>query len=167
MLYSICRFFLHNYPCIYFDSKSHNCQNYCIYWHSWLCLEMALPLYMVNYVSSEILWLSHTLLDPNEFQSEMNAFKNSTDDMREMQTLHGASHALIAIPNNILIPTDSRTRKSHNQTFRHITTQKDTYKWSFFSHTIVQWNILPQTIISSPSIDSFREQLTPAVLLSI
>ena len=133
MLYSICRFFLHNYPCIYFDSKSHNCQNYCIYWHSWLCLEMALPLYMVNYVSSEILWLSHTLLDPNEFQSEMNAFKNSTDDMREMQTLHGATQALIAIPNNILIPTDSRTRKSHNQTFRHITTQKDTYKWSFFS----------------------------------
>ena len=46
------------------------------------------------------------------------------------------THALIAIPNNILIPTDSRTRKSHNQTFRHITTQKDTYKWSFFPHTI-------------------------------
>jgi hypothetical protein len=39
------------------------------------------------------------------------------------------THALIAIPNIILIPTDSRTRKSHNQTFRHITTQKDTYKW--------------------------------------
>ena len=77
------------------------------------------------------------------------------------------THALIAIPNIILIPTDSRTRKSHNQTFRHITTQKDTYKWSFFPHTIVQWNILPQTIISSPSIDSFREQLTPAVLLNI
>jgi hypothetical protein len=38
------------------------------------------------------------------------------------------THALIAIPNIILIPTDSRTRKSHNQTFRHITTQKDTYK---------------------------------------
>jgi hypothetical protein len=77
------------------------------------------------------------------------------------------THALIAIPNIILIPTDNRTRKSHNQTFRHITTQKDTYKWSFFPHTIVQWNILPQTIISSPSIDSFREQLTPAVLLKL
>jgi hypothetical protein len=37
------------------------------------------------------------------------------------------THALIAIPNIILIPTDSRTRKSHNQIFRHITTQKDTY----------------------------------------
>ena len=33
------------------------------------------------------------------------------------------THALIDIPNIILIPTDSRTRKSHNQTFRHITTQ--------------------------------------------
>ena len=47
--------------------------------------------------------------------------------------LYKITHALIAIPNNILIPTDIRTRKSHNQTFRHITTQKDTYKWSFFS----------------------------------
>jgi hypothetical protein len=41
--------------------------------------------------------------------------------------MYKITHALIAIP------TDSRTRKSHNQTFRHITTQKDTYKWSFFS----------------------------------
>ena len=57
--------------------------------------------------------------------------------------------------------------KSHNQTFRHITTPKDTCKWSFFPHTIAQWHILPQTIISSPSIDFFREQLTPAVLLNI
>jgi hypothetical protein len=81
--------------------------------------------------------------------------------------LYKITLALIAIPKNILIPTDSRTRKSHNQTFRHITTQKDTYKWSFFPHTIVQWNIFPQTIISSPSIHSFREQLTPAVLLNI
>jgi hypothetical protein len=39
--------------------------------------------------------------------------------------MYKITHALIAIPNNILIPTDSRTRKSHNQTFRHITTQKD------------------------------------------
>jgi hypothetical protein len=38
------------------------------------------------------------------------------------------THTLIVIPNNmhVLIPTDSRTRKSHNQTFRHIATQKDT-----------------------------------------
>jgi hypothetical protein len=35
--------------------------------------------------------------------------------------MYKITHALIAIP------TDSRTRKSHNQTFRHITTQKDTY----------------------------------------
>ena len=37
--------------------------------------------------------------------------------------MYQITHALIAIPNIILIPT----RKSHNQTFRHITTQKDTY----------------------------------------
>jgi hypothetical protein len=51
--------------------------------------------------------------------------KISTLDLKS-DKMSSLTHALIAIPNNILIPTDSRTRKSHNQTFRHIT-QKDTY----------------------------------------
>ena len=80
--------------------------------------------------------------------------------------MYKITHVLIAIPNNILIPTDSRTRKYHNQTFKHITTQKIHTNGHFFSHTIVQWNILPQTIFSSPSIYCFREQLTPGVLLN-
>ena len=74
-------------------------------------------------------------------------------------------HCLIAVPaTHILIPTDTRTRHSHSQTYRHIQTAKDTYKWSFFPHTIVTWNSLPQQIVQSSSIDIFREQLSPAVL---
>jgi hypothetical protein len=46
-----------------------------------------------------------------------------TLDERHLKTrlimMYKITHALIAIPNNILVPTDSRTRKSHNQTFRH------------------------------------------------
>ena len=60
-------------------------------------------------------------------------------------------HCLVATPSHILVLTDSRTTK-------------DTYKWSFFTNTIIQWNILPQTVIASTSADCFREQLTPAVL---
>jgi hypothetical protein len=43
------------------------------------------------------------------------------------------THALIAIPNIILIPTDSRTRKSHNQTFRYITDTKKIHTNGHFS----------------------------------
>jgi hypothetical protein len=68
------------------------------------------------------------------------------------------------MPSHILVPTDSRTRQNHLQTFRQIQTTKDTYKWSFFPNTIIQWNMLPQTVIASTSADCFREQLTPAVL---
>jgi hypothetical protein len=60
-------------------------------------------------------------------------------------------HCLVAIPSHIIVLTDSRTTK-------------DTYKWSCFPNTIIQWNILPQTVIASTSADCFREQLTPAVL---
>ena len=60
-------------------------------------------------------------------------------------------HCLVATPSHILVLTDSRTTK-------------DTYKWSCFPNTIIQWNILPQTVIASTSADCFREQLTPAVL---
>ena len=68
------------------------------------------------------------------------------------------------MPSHILVPTDSRTRQNHLQTFRKIQTTKDTYKWSFFPNIIIQWNMLPQTVIASTSADCFREQLTPAVL---
>ena len=75
-------------------------------------------------------------------------------------------HCLVAIPSHILEQTDSRTRQNHSQTYRHIQTSKDTYKWSFFPRTIIQWNLLPQTVIETTTVDSFRDQLTPAVLSS-
>jgi hypothetical protein len=42
-------------------------------------------------------------------------------------------HCLVAIPSHLLVPTDSRTRQNHLQTFSQIKTTEDTYKWSFFS----------------------------------
>ena len=73
-------------------------------------------------------------------------------------------HQIVAIPSAILIPSDSRTRKNHNYTFRHISTKKDTYKYSFFPYTITQWNLLPMQTVAVATVDTFREQLTPAVL---
>ena len=72
-------------------------------------------------------------------------------------------HCLVAIPSHILEQTDSRTRQNHTQTYRHIQTSKDTYKWSYFPRTIIQRNLLPQTVIETTTVDSFRDRLTPAV----
>jgi hypothetical protein len=42
------------------------------------------------------------------------------------------THCLIAIPTNILVPSDNRLRKHHSQSYQHIQTSKDTYNGHFF-----------------------------------
>ena len=39
------------------------------------------------------------------------------------------THCLIAIPTDILMPSDNKLRKHHSQSYHHIQTSKDTYKW--------------------------------------
>ena len=64
------------------------------------------------------------------------------------------THCLIAIPTDILVPSDNRLRKHHSQSYQHIhvQTSKDTYKWSFYPHTIIKWNMLPQHTVQSTTI---------------
>ncbi|XP_071133190.1 uncharacterized protein [Mytilus edulis] len=82
--------------------------------------------------------------------------------------MYKITHQLVAIPSStILIPSDSRTRKHHSHTFRHIYTSKDSYRFSFFPYTITQWNLLPTTVVNTQTVDSFRDQLTYAVLSTI
>ena len=73
-------------------------------------------------------------------------------------------HHIVAVPTTILIPTDSRIRHIHPFTYRHLHAFKDLYKYSFFRDTIIYWNLLPQTIVLCPTVNTFREQLTPTVL---
>ena len=71
----------------------------------------------------------------------------------------------IAVPyENILIPSQSRTRSTHSNTIRQIQCNKDSFKFSFFCRTIKDWNKLPENITNSTSIDIFRERLTHDVL---
>jgi hypothetical protein len=73
-------------------------------------------------------------------------------------------HHIVAVPTTILIPTDSRIRKIHPFTYRHLHAFKDPYKYSFFPNTIIYWNLLPQNIVLCPTVNTFREQLTSTVL---
>ena len=65
----------------------------------------------------------------------------------------------VALPlDDLRIPTRI-TRQSAGRSFIQLGTGCDTYKWSFFPRTIVDWNRLPNQIRSSTSINSFRSDL--------
>jgi hypothetical protein len=57
----------------------------------------------------------------------------------------------IAVPyDNILIPSQSRTRSTHSKTIRQIKCNKDSFKVSFLCRTIKDWNKLPEHIVFGP-----------------
>ena len=57
------------------------------------------------------------------------------------------THNLVAIyPSNLLFPMDSRTRHHNPHSFQHIRCNKDTYKFSFYPQTVIQWNLLPSML---------------------
>jgi hypothetical protein len=85
--------------------------------------------------------------------------------------MYKVSFHLVAVPSDILIVSDTMTRKYHPLTYRQIHTSKDTYTFILSIHsTIPQWNQLPIntfTFVHIPSVVSFREQLTPVVLCNL
>ena len=50
--------------------------------------------------------------------------------------------------NYLLVNNDTRTRGSHSYKYRVPKTTKDVFKFSFFPHTIREWNLLPEEIVS-------------------
>jgi hypothetical protein len=53
--------------------------------------------------------------------------------------MYKVSFHLVAVPSDILIVSDTRTRKYHPLTYRQIHISKDTYRHSFFPYTIPQY----------------------------
>jgi hypothetical protein len=59
----------------------------------------------------------------------------------------------------ILIPSDNRTRSEHGHKFCIPNQETNEYKYSFFPHTIPQWNCLPKALIDSDTVDTFKHRL--------
>ena len=77
-------------------------------------------------------------------------------------------HIVAIYPTNLLVPSDSRTRQfTHSHSYRHIHTSLDSYKYSLYPKTIVQWNMLPAAAVQCPTLDSFKEQIPLSVLQHI
>ena len=54
-------------------------------------------------------------------------------------------HHVVAIRplDTLLLPTTTITRYNNSHTYKHSRTEKDSYNYSFYPRTIIQWNLLP------------------------
>ena len=55
---------------------------------------------------------------------------------------------------------ESRKRESHQFKFRVPYANKDISKFSYFPRNIADWNCLPEAIVSSSSLESFKSNLS-------
>jgi hypothetical protein len=76
-----------------------------------------------------------------------------------LNMLFKAIHGTAKLPLTDLHRPTRLTRNSTDLTFMPLGSRCDTFKFSFFPRTIVGWNKLPSSVISSPSLDSFQSSL--------
>ena len=62
----------------------------------------------------------------------------------------------IDIPPEMTKPTRT-LRRSHKHSFIQLQTRTDSYKYSFFPRTIIDWNSLPESVISQSNTEKFKE----------
>jgi len=71
--------------------------------------------------------------------------------------LYKAINGLVAIPMDE--HTSRCTRHCGPDTFIILQSRVDAYKFSFFARTVIDWNSLPSSAISTPSVNSFKTAL--------
>ena len=76
-------------------------------------------------------------------------------------------HHVVAIHplDTLLLPTTTITRYNSSHTYQHIRTDKDSYKYSFYPRTIIQWNLLPIHVHEAATVDAFKALVPVTVLL--
>ena len=79
-------------------------------------------------------------------------------------TFYKSINNLIYLPIPVSVrPADPRTRSKHPYKFRHIATNTNTYKYSFFPRTIPLWNSLPTTAVTATSPEAFQVYALPTI----
>ena len=63
---------------------------------------------------------------------------------------------LVAVPMPSVISVPVRSTPRHPHDFQHMYTSTNSCKYSFFIHTVHQWNLLPPSIASMASLSSFK-----------
>jgi len=73
--------------------------------------------------------------------------------------LYKAINGLVAIPIDELEHTSICTRNCGPDAFIILQSRVDAYKFSFFPRTVTDWNSLPSSARSTPSVNSFKTAL--------
>jgi len=68
-------------------------------------------------------------------------------------------HGLAAVPVDTFHRPIRTSRYSDGDTFTTLSSRVDSYKYSFFPQTISDWNKLPLSVRSKPTVDLFRAAL--------
>ena len=68
-------------------------------------------------------------------------------------------HGLAAVPVDTFRRPIRTSRYSDGDTFTTLSSRVDSYKYSFFPRTISDWNKLPLSVRSKPTVDSLRAAL--------
>ncbi len=139
---------------------------------------------------SSTIWDPHTKLQINQIEKVQrraarfvsSRYHNTSSVSDMLQTLNWPSleirktrtrlimfykiiHSVVAIqpPINLLIPADPRTRQCNIHSFKHIHTNKDSYQFSFYPRTVIQWNLLPPSVYVADTVDAFKALTYPVV----
>ena len=79
-------------------------------------------------------------------------------------TFHKSINNLLYLPiPGSVLPADPRTRSKYPYKVRHIATNTNAYKYSFFPRTIPLWNNLPTTAVTATSPEAFQVYALPII----
>ena len=81
----------------------------------------------------------------------------------DVTLMYKVVNCLIAVPVNYhpITATIRSTRRSHSMKFIPIQTRINAYQNSFFPRTVTTWNFLPESCITSASLDAFIKIINP------
>ena len=88
---------------------------------------------------------------------EWKTLEERPKDLR-LTMLYRIDNDLIAIPPTRLQEPERKLRGNCRK-FQTIRTSSDTVKYSFYPHTIKQWNLLSSTTVSATLVDDFKKGL--------
>ena len=83
-----------------------------------------------------------------------HSFQTRREDMKAIM-MFKIVNCLVDIPKNQLSFTSTMTQ-GHYQRYRPLYPRVDVYKYSFFPTAIHIWNNLPEDVVNSADIDTFR-----------
>ena len=81
------------------------------------------------------------------------------EEMLRKCTIFRVLHGLCYFPQNVFSARETRSHVCRPLMLTHPFARTNSYFYSFVPHSILQWNNLPEHVISSSSIHSFKESL--------